>query len=112
MHILTIIILTLVVYSGIATILYLIFDKEDVLIYFGWGIIGFTVSAISFLLSKAIKFFKYEFGKRTIFEDTITGQKYKCKTKEWTHIFDINGLRLITRYAKKSECKDIPDFPL
>lgn len=63
-------------------------------------------------ISKAIKFFKYEFGKRTIFEDTITGQKYKCKTKEWTHIFDINGLRLITRYAKKSEWKDISDFPL
>ena len=49
MNILTSIILTLVVYSGIATILYLIFDKEDVLIYFGWGIVGFTVSTISFL---------------------------------------------------------------
>lgn len=114
MNICLIIFLTLLIYSGIATILFLLFDeKEDILFWFGLGIVGLGVVALAIIIRKLLKFFKYELGKRTIFVELETGNKYKCKTKERENYnFDIDGYKMVTRYAQKKEWKDIPDFPL
>lgn len=114
MNVCLIIFLTLLIYSGIATVLFLLFDeKEDILFWFGAGIVGVSLVAILSIIRKSIKFFKYEFGKRTIFVESETGNEYKCKTKEREkYIFDIDGYKMVTKFAKKKEWKDIPDFPL
>lgn len=100
----------MVAYSLISTIVYLITDNEDVVIAFGLGIIGILLSAISRVANKIKRFFKYNIGKRSIFEEESSGNKYKCKTSNTNDLLWITGYRLVKRYASKSEWVDIPDF--
>ena len=112
MNIFYVVLITLVVYSSISTIIYLITkENEDVLCAFGLGIVGLSLSGILRVVEKIVRMFRYHIGKRSIFEEKSTGDRYKCKTKDsedircWTE-----GYKLIKRYAKKNEWKDIPDF--
>ena len=81
MNTLTIIILTLMVYSLIAVIIYFITgEKDDVLEIFGMGIVGWILLFIfDFILKPIHKFFKY-YNKRSIFEDE-NGNRFYCKVK-------------------------------
>lgn len=97
-------------YSLISTIAYLITDNKDVAIAFGLGIVGISLSVISRIVNKIKNLFKYNIGKRSIFEEEISGNKYKCKTSNTNDIQWITGYKLIKRYASKSEYVDIPDF--
>ena len=58
MNTLTIIILTLLIYSAISTFVYLISDEnEDVLFVFGVGIVGLLLAGIISIISSFISFF-------------------------------------------------------
>lgn len=107
-----IVLMTIVAYSFIATIAYIISkDNEDVAIMFGLGIFGLTLWGILKILYKIKNKFKYHIGKRSIFEEKSTGNKYKCRVKDaddihcWTEDY-----QLIKRYATKHEWINIPDF--
>lgn len=102
--------ITLTVYSLILTIAYLITDNEDVVITFGLGIVGLSISAISRIIYKIRNLFKHYIGKRSIFEEESSGKKYKCRTSNTNDIQWVAGYKLIKRYASKSEWEDIPDF--
>ena len=107
-----IVLLTLIIYSLIGTILYIITkDNEVVAIAFGLGIVGLALWGILNVVRKIKNKFKYHIGKRSIFKEESTGNKYKCKVKDaedircWTE-----GYKMIKRYAVKSEWINIPDF--
>lgn len=110
MNIFYIVLITLVAYSLISTIVYLITDSEDVIIAFGLGIVGLTLSVIMKVVYKIKNLFKYHIGKRSIFEEECSGNKYKCKTSDTNDIQWVSGYKLVKRYASKSECINIPDF--
>ena len=111
MNVFYIVLLTLIAYSLIGTILYIITkDNEDVAIAFGLGIVGLTLSGILNLIRKIVNKFKYHIGKRSIFEETSTGNKYKCKVKNANDVEWVSGYKMLKRYATKSEWIDIPDF--
>ena len=110
LNIFYIVLITLVAYSLISTIAYLITDNEDMVIGFGLGIVGLSLSGIMRIVNKIIKLFKYHIGKRSIFEEENSGNKYKCKTSNTNDVQWIAGYKLIKRYASKSEYVDIPDF--
>ena len=106
-----IVLLTLVIYSLIGTVSYIITkDNEDVAIAFGLGIVGLTLSAILKIIRKIINKFKYHINKRSIFEEKSTGNKYKCKVKDASDIEWIDDYQILKRYAQKSEWVNIPDF--
>lgn len=107
-----IVLITLVVYSLISTIIYVITrENEDVIIAFGLGITGLILLGIMKVICKAIGLFKYRIGKRSIFEDEGSGNKYKCKLKDTKDIqYWTSGYKLIKRYATKSEWVGVPDF--
>ncbi len=107
-----IVLITIVAYSFIATIAYIISkDNEYVAIMFGLGVFGLTLWGILQILHKIKDKFKYHIGKRSIFREESTGNMYKCRVKDaedircWTE-----GYKLIKRYATKHEWIDIPDF--
>ena len=106
------VLITLIVYSIISTLAYIISkDNEDVAVAFGLGVFGLTLCGVLNVIRKIKDKFKYHIGKRSIFEEKGTGNKYKCRVKDaedircWTE-----GYKMIKRYAKKSEWIDIPDF--
>lgn len=103
---------TLIVYSLISFLIYLItYENENVLFVFGLGIIGLIVVALSKIHHMITNQFKYHIGKRSIFENKETGKKYKCKTKYTSDIMWSNVYKLVRRYATKLEYEGIPDFP-
>lgn len=102
--------ITLAAYSLISTITYLITDNEDIVIAFGLGIVGLSISVISRIIDIIRKLFKYHIGKRSIFEEESSCSKYKCKTSNTNDVQWITGYKLIKRYAVKSEWINIPDF--
>lgn len=105
------VLITLVAYSIISTLAYIISkDNEDVAIAFGLGIFGLTLCGILMIVRKIINKFKYHIGKRSIFEEESTGNKYKCKVKDAADVEWMFGYKIIKRYAEKSEWFDIPDF--
>lgn len=111
MSVFWIVVFTLVIYSTIGTIVFILsLENEDVGIAFGLGIVGLTLAG----MIKIIRFikckFKYHIGKRSIFEEEFTGIKFKCKTKDAEDIMWVNGYKLIKRYATKPEWDGIPDF--
>ena len=110
MNVFYIVLITLAVYSLVSTILYLITDNEDIVIAFGLGFIGLTLSGIMKMIYKIKKLFRYHIGKRSIFEEVSSGNKYKCKTNNTDDIQWVSGYKLIKRYASKTEWIDIPDF--
>lgn len=85
-------------------------ENEDIIITFGLGIIGLTLLGIMKIIHKVRNLFKYHLGKRSIFEEESSGNKYKCKTKDTNDIQWVSGYKLIRRYASKTEWIDIPDF--
>ena len=112
MNVFYIVLLTLVAYSFIATIAYIVSkNNEDVAVLFGLGIFGLTLYGVLTVIRKINNKFKYHIGKRSVFEEESTGNKYKCRVKDaedircWTE-----GYKMLKRYAKKSEWIDIPDF--
>lgn len=112
MSVFYIVLLTLIVYSLVCTVLYIITkENEDVAIAFGLGIVGLTLSVILKIVHKIINKFKYHINKRSIFEQTSTGNKYKCRVKDAEDIRCwIEGYKMLKRYATKSEWIGIPDF--
>ena len=106
-----IILLTLIVYSLVATIVFIITkENEDVAIVFGLGVVGLVLVGVSKVIHKIINKFKYHIGKRSIFIEESTGKKYKCKVKDSQDIGWVSGYKIVRRYAEKSEWRDIPDF--
>jgi hypothetical protein len=105
------IIITLVVYSMIATFAYIISkDTEEVAIAFGLGIFGLTLCGVLIVIRKINNKFKYHIGKRSIFEEESTGNKYKCRVADANDVEWMSGYKIVKRYAIKSEWVDIPDF--
>ena len=103
--------ITLMVYSLISTIIFIITrENEDILMAFGLGIIGLLLFVVMRIIEKVAKLFKYHIGKRSIFEEVSSGNKYKCKTSVTNDIGWLSGYKLIKRYTSKSEWIDIPDF--
>lgn len=107
-----IVLITLIIYSLVSTVLFIITkENEDVAIAFGLGIVGLTLVGILQIIRKIANKFKYHIGKRSIFVEESTGNKYKCKVKDAEDIHHwVEGYKLIKRYAVKSEWIDIPDF--
>lgn len=110
MNIFYIVLITLVAYSLISTIVYLITDNEDIVIAFGLGIVGLTLSGTMKIIHKIKNLFKYHIGKRSIFEEEDSGNKYRCRTSNTDDILWGSGYKLVKRYASKGEWTDIPDF--
>ena len=111
MNIFGIVLLTLVVYSLISTVVFIISkENEDVIVAFGLGIVGLILAGLCRIIRWIIFKFKYRIGKRSIFEETSTGNKYKCKVKDSNDIDWVPGYKMIKRYATKSEWINIPDF--
>lgn len=111
MDIFFIIILTLVVYSVISTVAFLISgENEMILKVFGLGIFGLLLSGIVFVLDNIKNIFKYHVRKRSVFEEKSTGEKYKCRTKDTDNIVRLGGYQLKIRYAGHPEWENIPDF--
>lgn len=106
-----IVLITLIAYSIISTLVYIISkDNEDVAIAFGLGIFGLTLCGILMISRKINNEFKYHIGKRSIFEEEGTGNKYKCKVRDANDVDWMLGYKMIKRYAVKSEWFNIPDF--
>lgn len=112
MNIFYIVLITLIVYSIISTLTYLICkENDDVIIAFGLGIFGLALCGVLRIMQAARKQFKCNIGKRSIFEEVSTGNKYKCKTKYTMDIhYWMDDYKVIKQYAKKSEWVDIPDI--
>jgi hypothetical protein len=111
MNIFYIILFTLLIESLISTIIYIVSgENEDVLCVFGLGIFGLTLLAFCRLFQKINKLFKYHIGKRAIFEEEATGNRFKCKVKDASDVDWLLGYRLIKRYATKVDWKDVPDL--
>ena len=111
MNVFYIILLTLLIYSFVSTIVFVLTkENEDVAIAFGLGIVGLTLFCIVRIIYKIKNKFKYHVNKRSIFEEKSTGKKYKCKVKEASDVEWISGYKIVKRYAKKQEWIDIPDF--
>ena len=111
MNTLCIVLITLVVYSLLSTIIYIILNEnEDILMAFGLGVFGLLLLAIVNTIRKIKKVFKYYINKRSIFIEISTGNKYKCRVKDTKDLEWLSKYKLIKRYANKSEWKTIPDF--
>lgn len=111
MNIFYIILLTLLIYSLIATIVFVVTkENENVAIAFGLGIVGLSIIGLCIVYKKFKYMFKYKIGKRAIFEETLTGKKYKCKIKDTNDIEWLADYKIVKRYADKNIWKDIQDF--
>lgn len=106
-----IILLTLIIYSLIATIVITATNENDNLILaFALGITGGIITLVICIIRKTYNYFKYHYNKRSIFEEIDTEQYYKCKIKDANDICWSSEYSLIRRYAPKSRWKDLPDF--
>lgn len=111
MNVFITVLITLIVYSIISTLAYIISkDDENVAIAFGLGVFGLALCGILMIIREVRNKFKYHIGKRSIFEEEGTGDKYKCKVEDAPDVEWTSGYRIIKRYAEKSEWADIPDF--
>ena len=80
--------LTLIVYSTIATVIYILSgENEDILLLFGLGIIGLLLIGLYHIISKIQRLFKYHIRKRSIFEDLESKQRYKCRISQTDDIY-------------------------
>lgn len=116
MDILHIVLNTLVIYSWAATMLYFFTkENEDVLIFFGLGIVGLLTLAAINIISKIKSFFKYRYHKYSIFEEISTGNKYKCKSKHSKDIDWLPEYKILKRYVTKKVYEDlyknVPNLP-
>ena len=110
MEVFKIAILTLVIYSLISTILFIITkENEDILCVFGLGICGWILWAVIRVIRKIINYFKYSMGKRAIVRDINTNKLYKTKSSN-PIIWESSQYRIVKRYATKNEWKDLPSI--
>ncbi len=107
-----IILLTLIIYSAIATIIIEVtHENDDVIAAFGFGLVGCSLVIVSKIMHKIHNYFKYYHNKCAIFVEENTGKKYRCKIKDSRDIqYWASGYKLIIRYANKSKWRNIPDF--
>lgn len=106
-----IIVLTLTIYSMIATIaIELTHENDEVIAAFGFGIFGCILILIRGWIRRVKQFFQYHHHKRSIFEERSTGKRYVCKTKDTEDVRWNEGYQLIRRYVPKSEWIGIPEF--
>ena len=75
--------------------------------FFGLGVCGWILFGVQFI-RKLIK--KCTIGKRSIFEELTTGNRYKCKIKDAEDIMWLRNYKLIKYRAARSMWKVIPDF--
>lgn len=106
------VLLTLLIYSLIATIVYIISgEDEKVIEAFGLGIVGLSLLGIINTIRKIKHYIKYDLEKRSIIKKVSNGALYRCKTKDTNDICHwISGYKLVKRYASKTEWSRLPDF--
>lgn len=106
------ILLTLIIYSLISTIIYIISgENEEVIVIFGLGIVGLTLSGVMSIIRKIYHYLKYNCEKRSIIRKVSNGALYRCKTKDTNDICHwVSGYELVKRYASKTEWIKLPDF--
>lgn len=105
------VILTLVIYSAIATLLFLITkENEDVAIWFGLGIIGMILVLLSKIIKKSKRYYEHRNHRSIIYCKDIKEYKW-CKLKDTDDIYCWHGdYELKKRYAEKHEWKDLMPF--
>ena len=106
------VLLTLLIYSLIATIVYIISGENDeILEAFGLGIVGLGFLGVVNTIRGIKHYIKYNCEKRSIIKKVSNGALYRCKTKDTEDIRCwVSGYELVKRYAPKSEWKGLPDF--
>lgn len=111
MFILKIILLTLILYSTISTLVFILSKENEKLItFFGLGVVGTILYFICRTICKIRNYFKYHYKKRFIFQDK-TGNKYICSVDEASDIMYLQLYKIIKRYAHQSEWKGLPKIP-
>lgn len=106
-----IVLITLIIYSVIATIVYIISGENDeVIAAFGLGIFGLALWGVMNIIHKIKNQFKWHIGKRSIFKNRFTGELFKCKVKEAVDMSWMYDYKIVKRYAAKDEWRDIQDF--
>ena len=108
MNVLNIILLTLLSYSFIATMTYILSkENDDILAAFGLGCFGLSLVFIVRLIRKISKLIKYS-KLCSLYKETNTGNVYKCKTKDSHNMDWMQDYEIVKRYKKITECEDIP----
>ena len=112
MNTIMIVILTLVIYSTISTICFIISNEnEELITYFGLGIVGVTGMLVIKFIHFLKELFCYRIGKRSIYEEKETKKQYVCKLKENANMHWLADYKMIKRYATKEEWKNLPYLP-
>jgi len=111
MEVLIIAISTLVGYSLMSTILYILTkENDDVAIVFGLGVVGELLIFICWVIQKTLNWNKYH-NKRSIVEIESTGERKWCNLKDTEDISGwFKGYKLVKRYATKEEWKLLQPF--
>ncbi len=114
----SVILLTLIVYSAVTTAVYLISEQflspeisDNVECFLAVGIAGVALWVVLAAVRGIKSLFGRHIGRRSIFEDRETGQRYKCRTGRADDFEALHGFRPVKRYAAKKEWRDVPDFP-
>ena len=107
-EILLTVIITLLVHSLIGTVIYIATgESEKFIVYYGLGIVGYTVSAFCYLVRRINKWW-INHDKRSIFEDE-NGNRFYCEVK-YAKDFRWHYGKMVKRYATKDEWKDLTPF--
>lgn len=106
-EILLTVILTLLIYSLIGTVIFIVTNEnEDFATYYAIGIVGCIVSGFCYLV-RVIKRWCFNCNKRSIFKDE-NDNRYYCKVK---YANDFNWhYKMVKRYATKDEWQDLTPF--
>lgn len=113
MDIVTVVVVTILVYSAIATlVIELSGEHSYVIAAFGFGPVGLLLVFLNNIWCKIVDLLKYRITKRAIIEDVYTGKRYKCKTQDVYNFSWYQEYNLVKRYAKRKEYKNIPNVPL
>lgn len=105
------IIVTLSIYSLIATITFILTNENDnIAIMFGLGIFGWLLISFCWIIRKIISWNKYH-NKRSIIQIEKTGEQKWCNLKDTNDIYAWHeGYKLIKRYAEKDEWSILKTF--
>lgn len=101
--------LGILVYTLIATILIIILDEKEEVVFFLatciFGVIIFLVGKLIRRISKYVKRIRY----RSIIVDKDTGESYYCGVEYYDNFFLYSTkFKRVKRYAKKDEWKYLP----
>lgn len=111
MNVIIIAVVTLLIYSAISTVVYLLTDQnENILCHFGLGIVGNILVFVCYLINKIHRFIKY-YNVRSIILVEDTGELKYCKLSDTEDIYFYHkGYKLKKRYAPKEEWKNLTTF--